>query len=119
MVTGSPGPSLGNSRSIHLSYGSGRRYGAVAEEREMAPVEWAKSAPESVRMPYSVHRQIAGHEVGELETVEAYRPYDRLILRRSEGKTARTVLLYEPAEAGWSVTAIRCPRGCQIHRWKR
>ncbi len=35
-------------------------------------------------MPSPVHRQIVGHEVVELQTAKAYRPYDRLILREAK-----------------------------------
>ncbi len=44
------------------------------------------------------HREIAGHEVFEIQTAEAYRPYDRLILRDSKDRTIWTVLDCERAD---------------------
>lgn len=70
-------------------------------------------------MASPVHRQISGHEVVELQTARTYRPYERLILREAKGRTIWTVLLCAPSDSGWTVTAIRCPRGRQMHRRKR
>ncbi len=64
-------------------------------------------------------RQIGGHEMVEVKTSKPYQPYDRLVLRSSKGRTISTVLLCEPAASGWSVTAIRCPSGCRMHRRNR
>jgi len=67
----------------------------------------------------SEYRNIADHEVLEIQTAKSYRPYDRLILRDSKGKRIWTVLACERADQGWTVTGIRCPRGCRIHRRRR
>jgi len=63
--------------------------------------------------------EIAGHEVLEIQTAKAYRPYDRLVLRDSKGQTIWTVLDCEPTDQEWTVTGIRCPPGCRIHRRRR
>jgi hypothetical protein len=62
---------------------------------------------------------VAGHEVVELQTAKPYRPYDRLVLRDSKGRTIWTVLSCEKADKGWNITAIRCPSGCRMHHRKR
>jgi len=43
------------------------------------------------------YHNIAGYEVLEIQTAEAYRPYDRLILRDSKCRAIWTVLNCEPA----------------------
>jgi hypothetical protein len=55
------------------------------------------------------HREITGHEIVEVRSAEAYRPYDRLILRDSKGRTIWTVLACELAEQGWTVTGDTLP----------
>jgi len=68
-------------------------------------------------------RQISGHEMVEVQTAKAYRPYDRLVVRATTGRTIWAVLACEPAcepaDQGWTVTGIRCPPGCRIHLRRR
>ncbi len=43
------------------------------------------------------HREVADHALVEVQTAEAYRPYDKLVLRDSKGRTIWTVLACKPA----------------------
>ncbi len=70
-------------------------------------------------MVQSTPRQIAGHEVVEHRSGNAYQPYDRLVLRNSKGRTVWTVLSCGKAGKAWTITAIRCLSDCQTHRRKR
>jgi hypothetical protein len=56
-------------------------------------------------------RRIAGHEIVEIRKADVTLSYDRLVLRDQKGRTIWTVLLCEPADSGWAVTAIRYRRG--------
>jgi hypothetical protein len=66
-----------------------------------------------------MQRQLASHEILEGRTAQAYRPYDRLILRNADGRTIWTVLACKPDSETWKVTAIRCPPRCPMHHRKR
>ncbi len=62
---------------------------------------------------------LASHEIIELQTAYAYRPYDHLVLRNVEGRAIWTVLRCEPAGHAWKITAIRCQQDCRAHHRKR
>ncbi len=65
------------------------------------------------------HRPLArGHDLLELRTTSAYRPYDHLILREATGRTIWTVLTSEQTNEGWTTLALR-PPDCTTHGRKR
>ena len=56
-----------------------------------------------------MHSNGAGHEVVEHRSASFCRPYDRLVLRDTKGRTIWTVLACEPADEGWTVTGDTVP----------
>jgi hypothetical protein len=65
-------------------------------------------------------KRVGDHEMVTISVPEAFRPYDRLVLKEPQlGRWIGTVLECERSGDIFRVTAIRCLPACRTHRRRR